>query len=207
MAAHLPAGGGVPGQGRHHRHGDVPGGQGVCGGRVLRERSRRHVPGGVPAGLPEKAGYLPAAVQDRHPRPGAEILHRLHQPGSPAGRRAHCALLLRHRGTLGEQGCVPRQLDQRRNQAGDFGEHPPLAPVWRADRGHRPPVLPQHRGQGGALPGQAPAPAVHRALRPGHRGDVFAGDEQLLARGRAGGFLPHHPRPGARPDTAHGLRH
>ena len=28
---------------------------------------------------------------------------------------------------------MSRQLDQRRNQAGDFGEHPPLAPVWRAD--------------------------------------------------------------------------
>ena len=27
MAAHLPAGGGVPGQGRHHRHGDFPGGK------------------------------------------------------------------------------------------------------------------------------------------------------------------------------------
>ncbi len=37
--------------------------------------------------------------------------------------------------------------------------------------------------------------------------DVFAGDEQLLARGRAGGLLPHHPRLGARPDHAHGLRH
>ena len=41
---------------------EVPGGQGVCGGRVLRERSRRHVPGGVPAGFLKRAGHLPAAV-------------------------------------------------------------------------------------------------------------------------------------------------
>ena len=43
------------------------GGQGVRGGRLLRERPRRHVPGGVFAGLPERAGHLPAPVQDGHP--------------------------------------------------------------------------------------------------------------------------------------------
>ena len=53
--------------------------------------------------------------------------------------------------------------------------------LWRGDPGHWPPVLPQHRGQGGALPGKGAAPAVYRALRPGHGGDVPPGHELLPA--------------------------
>ena len=46
------------------------GGQGVRGGRLLRERPRWHVPGGVPAGLPKKGWAFPCAGSRRAPPPG-----------------------------------------------------------------------------------------------------------------------------------------
>ena len=70
LASHHPAGGGVPGQGGHHRHGDLFGREGVRGGRVLRERPRRHVPRRVFARFPEGPWASPCGGSRPAPPPG-----------------------------------------------------------------------------------------------------------------------------------------
>mgnify|MGYP003210143821 CR=1 FL=1 len=72
------------------------------------------------------------------------------------------------------------------------GQHPAQPAVRRYDRGRRPALLPLHRGQGGALLRQGPSPALCRALRREHRGNVSAGSIQQPAGGRAERFLPQH---------------